>query len=124
MKYYYGNSYKEAVSNNPVEINDTKILENYKENYNVVIPADGHRERNENNEDTRIIVLVDCDTQFLVSTDAPANLIDAAIEYKNKLLENDEPISSDFEAMQDYLNKEGYSLEEIGYVSDIESYLW
>ena len=39
MKYYYGNSYKEAISNNPVEIDSTKILEAYRENYNVVFPA-------------------------------------------------------------------------------------
>ena len=39
MKYYYGNDYKEAVSNNPVEIKDTSVLEAYKKNYNVVIPA-------------------------------------------------------------------------------------
>lgn len=40
MKYYYGNSYKEAISNNPVEIDSTKILEAYRENYNVVFPAE------------------------------------------------------------------------------------
>ena len=40
MKYFYGNSYKEARSNNPVEIDSTKILEAYKENYNVVFPAE------------------------------------------------------------------------------------
>ena len=38
MKYYYGNDYKEAVSNNPVEIKSAKVLEAYKRNYNVVIP--------------------------------------------------------------------------------------
>ena len=40
MKYYYGNSYKEAVSNSPVEINSSKVLKQYQEVYNVVIPED------------------------------------------------------------------------------------
>lgn len=40
MKYYYGNSYKEAVSNEPVEIKTTDALRSYEENYNVVIPVD------------------------------------------------------------------------------------
>ena len=40
MRYYYGNSYKEAIANNPVEITDVKILKAYEEVYNVVIPAD------------------------------------------------------------------------------------
>lgn len=39
MKYYYGNSIKEAISNKPVEIKNTIILEQYKEVYSVVIPA-------------------------------------------------------------------------------------
>lgn len=38
MKYYYGNSYKEAISNKPVEIENTDVLEAYKENYSFVIP--------------------------------------------------------------------------------------
>jgi hypothetical protein len=37
MKYYYGNSYKEAISNEPVEIKTTDALRSYQENYNVVI---------------------------------------------------------------------------------------
>lgn len=40
MKYYYGNSYKEAVSNDPVEINSTRILQQYQDVYNVVISVD------------------------------------------------------------------------------------
>ena len=40
MKYYYGNSYKEAVSNPPVEIKTTKQLRGYEENYTWVIPAE------------------------------------------------------------------------------------
>ncbi len=40
MKYYYGNSVKEALSNNPVEIKTTKQLQQYEENYSVVIPCE------------------------------------------------------------------------------------
>lgn len=39
-KYYYGNSYKEAISNAAVEISTTKQLEQYMDNYNVVIPEE------------------------------------------------------------------------------------
>ena len=40
MKYYYGNSYKEAVSNKPIEIKTTKQLNQYEENYSWVIPVE------------------------------------------------------------------------------------
>jgi hypothetical protein len=40
MKYYYGNSYKDALRNGPVEIKTTDALRSYEENYSVVIPAD------------------------------------------------------------------------------------
>lgn len=40
MKYYYGNSMKEALSNAPVEIETTKQYEGYKEVYSVLIPCD------------------------------------------------------------------------------------
>ena len=40
MKYYYGNSVKEALSNPPVEIKTTKQLKQYEENYNVVIECE------------------------------------------------------------------------------------
>lgn len=40
MKYYYGNSYKEALGNDPVEIKTTKELREYEEVYEVVIPKD------------------------------------------------------------------------------------
>ena len=40
MKYYYGNDYYEAVSNDPIEIKTTKQLRQYEEVYNVVIPAE------------------------------------------------------------------------------------
>ena len=44
MKYYYGNSYKEAISNNPVELDKVEILQAYEANYNVVIPANEFEE--------------------------------------------------------------------------------
>lgn len=47
-KYYYGNSYKEAISNSPVEINSAQQLEDYEDNYNFVIPV------NEVEEDERL----------------------------------------------------------------------
>ena len=40
MKYYYGNSWKEALSNPPVEIKTTKQLIQYEECYTFVIAAD------------------------------------------------------------------------------------
>lgn len=40
MKYYYGNSVKEALSNPPITIRSTKQLREYEENYWVVIPED------------------------------------------------------------------------------------
>ena len=40
MKYYYGNSYKEAVSNSPVNIKSAKQLRQYEENYTWVIPVE------------------------------------------------------------------------------------
>lgn len=49
-KYYYGNSFKEAVSNPPVTIKSDKQLRSYKENYIWVIPAD-EVEEDEEEED-------------------------------------------------------------------------
>lgn len=40
MKYYYGNSYKEAFSNDPVEIKTTEALRSYEQIYSVVVSAD------------------------------------------------------------------------------------
>lgn len=40
MKYYYGNDYKEAVGNDPVEIKTTEQLEQYKEAYAFVLPEE------------------------------------------------------------------------------------
>lgn len=39
MLYYYGNDWKEAVSNPPVDIKSAKQLAQYEDNYNVVVPA-------------------------------------------------------------------------------------
>ena len=39
-KYYYGSSYKEALSNPPVTINSDKQLKGYMENYTWVIPVE------------------------------------------------------------------------------------
>jgi len=77
-------------------------------------------------DECRIINLFDCDTNFLVKTNVPAEIIGEALDYKNELLINDEPISSDFEAMQEYIWKKNpdYIFEEVGYVNEIESYLW
>ena len=70
MKYYYGNSYKEAISNDPVEINSTRELQQYQDVYNVVIPvADVDDEDAEDDEDalTMYIVTFDEDNQNLYS---------------------------------------------------------
>lgn len=50
MKYYYGNDYKEAMAGNPVEIKSAKLLEAYKEIYNVVVPAEEYEEECEEPE--------------------------------------------------------------------------
>ena len=74
---------------------------------------------------TRIINLYDCENNFLVETDAPVIEIKKAIEYKDKMLiENDPSFRSDFEEMQDYLQQKGYTFEQIGYTVDLESYEW
>ena len=44
MKYYYGNSWKEAMANDPVEIKTTKQLRAYEENYTWVIEAEEEEE--------------------------------------------------------------------------------
>ena len=49
-KYYYGNNYKEAISNSPVEIDSAEQLEDYEENYNFVIPVDEVEEDEQANE--------------------------------------------------------------------------
>ena len=80
-------------------------------------------------EGIRIIILYDCETNYLVETDAPAEEIKKAIDYKNTMLENDDPaFRSDFEEMQTFLNEKGYYFEGLGYIGkydhDIEEYYW
>ena len=80
-------------------------------------------------EGIRIINLYDCDSNYLAETDAPAEEINKAIEYKNKMLEDDAPeFRSDFEEMQTFLNEKGYYFEGLGYIGkydhDIEEYYW
>ena len=75
--------------------------------------------------DLRLINLYDDDTNFLAITNAPKEEIQLALDYKNKMLENDDlSFRSDFEEMQDFLQKRGYVLGQVGYITDIESYLW
>ena len=40
MKYYYGSSRKEALSNPPIDIKSVEQLEQYRENYTFVMPVD------------------------------------------------------------------------------------
>ena len=47
MKFYYGNSYKEAVSNKPVEIRTLKQLRAYHDNYTWVIPVNDSEDEEE-----------------------------------------------------------------------------
>ena len=47
MKYFYGNSLKEALSNPPVEIKTTWQLIQYEQNYAFVIAASAVEERKE-----------------------------------------------------------------------------
>ena len=73
----------------------------------------------------RIIRLYDDYTTLLVRTNAPSQIIDDAIEYRDDMLTNDDPaFRSDFEEMHDFINNKGYSFEEIGYIEDIEGYYW
>ena len=55
-------------------------------------------------KDLRMINLFDSDTNFLVLTNAPAEEIRNALNYKNQMLIDDDPsFRSDFEEMQEYL---------------------
>lgn len=76
-------------------------------------------------KETRLINLYDCDTDFLVETDAPEEEIRKALDHKNEMLINDDPdFRSDFEEMQEYLQSKGYYFEQIGYIEDLEGYNW
>jgi hypothetical protein len=70
----------------------------------------------------RNIKLVDYGGELFVITNAPSFLIEEAIKYRDMVLENDLPICSDFECMQEYINEKGFIFDEIN-VSD-ESYYW
>lgn len=66
MKYYYGNSIKEALANEPVEIKSTRILEQYRENYSVVVPACDVDDDCDGEEGLlKIVVTFDTDNQNL-----------------------------------------------------------
>lgn len=68
MKYYYGNTLKEALRNSPVEIKSTKVLEQYRENYSVVIPVCEVDEEPEEEGLTRYMVSFDSDNQNLMQS--------------------------------------------------------
>lgn len=67
MKYYYGNSMKEAISNPAVEIKSTKQLQQYEENYNIVIPVTDVEQESDSDDDVlcKYIVTFDIDDQNL-----------------------------------------------------------
>ena len=73
----------------------------------------------------RIIALYDDYTTLLVRTNAPSQIIDDALEYRDNMLDNDDPaFRSDFEEMQDFVHNKGYLFEEIGDPDDLEKYYW
>ena len=71
----------------------------------------------------RLIILYDDQEDFYAYTDAPKELIQAAIDYKCDCLNNDILITSDFDCMQEFLLKKGYTLYQAT-VTDIERYYW
>lgn len=76
-------------------------------------------------KDLRMINLFDSETNLLVLTNAPAEEIRNALDYKNQMLIDDDPsFRSDFEEMQEYLWDKGYDFEQVGYVEEIEGYYW
>lgn len=76
-------------------------------------------------KDLRMINLFDDENNLLVQTNAPAEEIRNALDYKNEMLINDDPsFRSDFEEMQEYLWNKGYIFEQVGYIEDIEGYYW
>ena len=89
MKYYYGNSYKEAVSNSPIEITSTNVLRQYEEVYNVVIPVDDFEDDEYDEDDEYIstvyIVTFDENNQNLYSEFTSR---EEAFEYAKKYVEN------------------------------------
>lgn len=78
MKYYYGNSVKEALSNKPINISSTKVLIQYQEQYTVVIPY---------YEDNlcKFIVQFDIDNQNL---EADFDSMSEAVSYAKSNIDN------------------------------------
>ena len=75
--------------------------------------------------DLRLINLHDCDTDFLVQTNAPKIEIVLALEHVQRMLINDDPnFRSDFEEAQSYLHSHGYVFEQVNYITEIERYNW
>ena len=72
----------------------------------------------------RIIILFDDEKELLAKTNAPDEMVKKAIEHRDHCLDNDIYIESDFEEMKRFLEKNGYSLEEIGYVDELDRYYW
>ena len=87
MKYYYGNSFKEAISNAPVEIKSTVILQQYQDVYDVVIAVVDVDEDDEDDENTltMYIVTFDEDNQNLYSEFASR---EEAFEYAKENVAN------------------------------------
>ena len=48
MRYYYGNSYEEAIGNPPIEIKTVKKLQQYEKFYSFVIPVNEIKRENMN----------------------------------------------------------------------------
>ena len=69
----------------------------------------------------RHISLDDDYVKNIIKTNAPSFLIKEAIKYRDMLLENDVPICSDFECVQEYIKEKGFSFERV-YVK--EEYSW
>lgn len=68
----------------------------------------------------RVIVLKDDYERLYVFTNAPAEVMEEAIEHRDNVLLNEDSPASDFEIIQEYLNAKGYTFEE----TNIEEYYW
>ena len=91
-------------------------------------PEDGDQEFSDNcvvkfKTSPRRIILYDDYEDYLAYTDAPADLVQAAIDHKNDMLIKDLPIASDFEEMIDFLNDKGFVLYHPDTEPD-ETYYW
>ena len=79
MKYYYGNSVKEALSNKPVNISSTRVLVQYQEQYTVIIPCC------EGDNLCKFIVQFDIDNQNL---EADFDSMGEAVSYAKSNIDN------------------------------------